>query len=82
MSTFDEVYGPDPNAPKQTQMMAGPGTVAATVPAVLDTNLKGLSSLHPGKSPTPWVIGMAVVLLLLLHEKAGFNVGGKASVKL
>lgn len=75
MSTFDDIYGPDPNA--ATSHMAGPGTVKTTVPAAVDTNLRGLSSLHPGKSPTPWVVGMAILLALLLHPKAGFNAGAK-----
>lgn len=75
--TFDELFGPDPTAVRHT--MAGPGTSLHTVPAAVDSNLTGLSSLHPGKSPTPWVIGMALVLVLLLHPKAGF--GGNVNAR-
>lgn len=71
--TFDEVFGPDPNAYNPTQT----GPVPTTMPAVLDTNLRGLAALHPGVSPTPWVIGLALVLVLLLHPRAGFNAGAK-----
>lgn len=73
MSSFDEIYGPDPNATAAS--LAGPGTVQQTVPAVLDPNMRGLQSLHPGKSPTPWVIGLALLLVLLMHPNAGFNAG-------
>jgi hypothetical protein len=75
--TADQIYGPDPNAASTTGL-AGPGTVPAAVPAVVDPNMRGLMSMHPQYSPTPWVIGLALLLVLLLHPRAGFNVRASA----
>jgi hypothetical protein len=74
--TADQIFGPDPNAIAATAM-SGPGSVRTHVPAAIDPNLRGLSCLKPHLSPTPWIIGLAVVLVLLMHPKAGFNAGLK-----
>lgn len=71
--TFDEVFGPDPNAHNVT----APGLVHVAVPAAIDPNMRGLASLHPGVSPTPWVIGLVLVLALLMHPKLSGNLGAK-----
>lgn len=78
MDTADSIYGGAAQVGMPTATIAGPGTVAGT-PAYAQP-LTGMRGLHPSTSPTPWVIGMAIVLALLLHPKAGFNVGGKASL--
>lgn len=78
MDTADQIYGGASQATSSESMIAGPGTVGGTV--AYAQPLTGLRGLHPATSPTPWVIGMALVLALLLHPKAGFNAGGKVSL--
>jgi len=77
MNTADELFGPDPHA-LVSVAVAGPGTVGGTPASV--SGLTGLRGMHPSYSPTPWVIGLALVLALLLHPKAGFNAGIKAGL--
>lgn len=77
--TADEIYGPDPNAPVQGAF-AAPASVPTQVPASVDPNMRGFSSLHPMRSPTPWVIALVIVLALTLHPKAGFSGGAKIGI--
>lgn len=76
--TADAVYGmPDPGSPLTS--LPGPGSVGGT-PAIAGGGVKGLRAWHPAHSPTPWVVGMFIVLALLLHPRAGFSAGGKIGV--
>ncbi len=71
--TADTIYGADPQAPPA---IAGPGSVHAGAPAYAES-LRGVRGMHPAYSPTPYVVGLAILLVLLLHPRAGFNAGAK-----
>jgi hypothetical protein len=76
-NTADDLFGPDPHDTSNISV-AGPGTVTGT--AAMASGLTGLRGMHPSYSPTPYVIGLALVLVLLLHPKAGFGGNFKAGL--
>lgn len=76
--TADAIYGmPDPGSPASS--LPGPGTVGGT-PAHAGGGVHGLAAWHPAHSPTPWVVGLFLVLVLLMHPRAGFNAGGRVGL--
>jgi hypothetical protein len=73
--TVTSIYGgappSPPGAPLAVAYRANPA-----VPAYVDP-LKGTRGMDPRHSPTPYVVGMFIILALLLHPKAGFSAGAK-----